>query len=156
MGKWAARLAEKIVAPPLLGTDRTDKRGLLSVLAVTSQGGASEFQAIPLAAVERATNGPDLAAVAWTDGDIARFLDRRTRLIRWGWPEADAEKLAERLVIRDREQDERVSCTDCRHYRPGRCGNHRDAGMYSAELGRDLAAMLQRCGGHDAITPRNS
>ena len=98
----------------------------------------------------------DLAAVAWTDGDIARFLDRRTRLIGWGWPEADAEKLAERLVKRDREQDDRVSCTDCRHYRPGRCGNHRPAGLHSGEVGRDLAAMLQRCGGHDAITPRDS
>ena len=152
MGKWAARLAEKIVTPPQPGTDRTDKRGLLSVLAVTSQGGASEFQAIPLAAVERAANGPDLVAVAWTDGDIARFLDRRTRLIGWGWPEADAEKLAERPVKRDREQDDRVSCTDCRHYRPGRCGNHRHAGLHRSELGRDLAEMLQRCPGFDGST----
>ena len=105
-----------------------------------------------MAAVERATNGPDLAAVAWTDGDIARFLDRRTRLIRWGWPEADAEKLAERLVIRDRERDERVSCTDCRHYRPGRCGNHRQAGLHGSEVGRDLAGLLQRCTGFNPRT----
>ena len=147
MGKWAARLAEKIVAAPLPGTDRTDKRGLLSVLAVTSQGGASEFQSIPLAAVERATNGPDLAAVAWTDGDIAAFLDRRARLMRWRWSEADAEKLAERLVIRDREQDDRVSCTDCRYYRPGFCANHQGAGLRERNVGRDLAALLQRCPG---------
>ena len=149
VGKWAARLAEKIVAVPLPGTDGTDKRGLLSVLAVTSQGGASEFQAIPLAAVERATNGPDLAAVAWTDADIVAYLGRRARLVRWGWTEANAERLAERLVKRDREQDERVSCTDCRHYRPGRCGNHRTAGLYSSEVGRDLATLLQRCPGFE-------
>ena len=89
----------------------------------------------------------DLAAVAWTDADISAFLDRRARLLRWGWAEPDAEKLAERLVKRDREHDERVSCTDCNHYRPGRCGNHRRAGLNVADVGRDLAAMLQRCPG---------
>ena len=35
---------------------------------------------------------------AWTDTDMARFLDRRTRLMRWGWAEPEAEQLAERLV----------------------------------------------------------
>ena len=89
----------------------------------------------------------DLAAVAWTDGDIARFEDRRARLMRWGWSEAEAEKLAERLVRRDREGDDRVSCADCRHYRAGRCGNHISAGLWAPDVGRDLAGMLQRCPG---------
>ena len=89
----------------------------------------------------------DLAAVAWTDADIARFLDRRARLLRWGWAELEAERLADRLVRRDREADERVSCTDCQHYRPGRCSNHKRAGLCAPDLGRDLAAMLQRCPG---------
>ena len=65
--------------------------------------------------------------------------------MRWGWAEPEADRLAERLVRRDREADERVSCTDCRHYRPGHCGNHRAAGLQSPDVGRDLAAMLQRC-----------
>jgi hypothetical protein len=89
----------------------------------------------------------DLAAVAWTDADIARFLDRRTRLMRWGWAESDAENLAERLVTRDRERDDRVSCAECAHYRPGDCGNHRRAVLHSPDLGRDLLATLQRCPG---------
>jgi hypothetical protein len=93
----------------------------------------------------QSTRDLDLAAVAWTDADIARFLDRRARLLRWGWAEPEAEKLADRLVRRDREADERVSCTDCRHYRPGRCGNHKTAGLGSADVGRDLATQLQRC-----------
>ena len=149
MGKWAARLAEKTAAPPQAGTDRTAKRGLVSVLAVTPEGGAREIQAPPMPCSGRAekTEALDLAAVAWTDGDIARFLDRRARLMRWRWSETDAEKLAERLVVRDREAYERVSCTDCRHYRPGRCGNHRLAGLHGPEVGRDLAALLQRCPG---------
>ena len=91
----------------------------------------------------------DLAAVSWTDGDIARFLDRRARLMRWGWSETDAEKLADRMVMRDREADDRVSCTDCTHYRPSRCGNHKRASLSTADVGRDLAAMLQRCPGFE-------
>ena len=92
----------------------------------------------------------DTAAVGWTDADIARFIDRRGRLLRWGWPEAEAEKLADRLVQRDRDIDDRVSCTDCRYYRPGRCGNHRRAGLHAPDIGRDLASLLQRCAGFDS------
>lgn len=84
---------------------------------------------------------------ARTDGEAACFLDRRARLLRWGWAEADAEALAERLTIRDREGDDRTSCAECRHYRPGRCGNYRRAGMWTPDLGRDLAGTLQRCPG---------
>ena len=94
----------------------------------------------------------DLAAAAWTDGDIARFLNRRARLLRWGWAEPEAEALAARLVRRDREQDERVSCADCGHYRPGHCGNHRAAGLHGADVGRDLATTLQRCQGFEPVT----
>jgi len=94
-----------------------------------------------------------VSAVAWTDGDIARFIGRRTRLMRWGWPEADAETLAERLVMRDRAaDDDRVNCTECHHHRPGRCGNHRAAGLHSPEVGRDLAGMLQRCPGQQTTS----
>lgn len=87
-------------------------------------------------------------AVSWTDADIERFQSRRDRLMRWGWAEPEAETVAERLVKRDREQDDdRVSCADCRHYRPGRCGNHRHAGLHSPDVGRPLVALLQRCPG---------
>ena len=84
---------------------------------------------------------------ARADADSRRYLDRVARLRRWGWPEPDSEKLAERLTLRDRGDDDRVSCIDCQHYRPGRCGNHRRAGMSAPDVGRDLAAMLQRCKG---------
>lgn len=152
MGKWAARLAEKTAAPYSCGTDKTDKRGVLSVLAVTPEGGAADFQAAPTVASEP-TDPPealDLVAVAWSDADIARFNNRRARLIRWGWPMPEAEALAERLTQRDREGDDRVSCADCRHYRRGRCGNHAQAGIGGPEVGRELAAMLQRCRGFSA------
>jgi hypothetical protein len=84
---------------------------------------------------------------ARTDGEAARFLDRRARLVRWGWPAPNAEALAERLTRRDREADPRVSCVDCQHFRPGRCGNHRRAGLQMPDAGRDLAGLLQCCPG---------
>lgn len=87
------------------------------------------------------------AASAAATPDEARYLDRRDRLLRWGWPRADAEALAARLARHDRAPGDMVSCIDCRHYRPGRCGNHRRAALHSPEVGRDLAALLQRCPG---------
>jgi hypothetical protein len=91
--------------------------------------------------------GAELGAVAWTDADLARFVDRRARLLRWGWAEPEAEALAERLVIRDRGADARVTCAECQHYRPGKCANHQRAGLQTADVGRELAGLLQRCGG---------
>jgi hypothetical protein len=91
-----------------------------------------------------------LALATGADGERARFLDRRARLLRWGWSEAEADTLAERLARRDRDADQRASCTECRHFKPGRCGNPRRAGLLASELGRDLAALLQRCPGFAA------
>lgn len=82
----------------------------------------------------------DLAAVAWTDADIEQFLDRRARLIRWGWAEAAAEALADRLVSRDREADDRRTCAECRHGRTRRCP---DAGPLPGDV-------LHRCGRFEA------
>ena len=77
----------------------------------------------------------------------APMAGRLARLLRWGWPEAAAQALADRLALRDREADPRVSCVECRHYGPDRCGNHRRAGLGGDEVGRDLAGLLQRCDG---------
>lgn len=147
MGKWAARLAEKTTAPPYGGTDKTAERGVLSVLAVTPKGGACVFQAATMPASEAAerVEALDLAAVAWTDGDIARFLDRRARLLRWGWAEREAEMLAERLVKRDREGDDRRACAECRYGRSARCPD-----------GAPLpAGVLHRCPGVCAMSTGN-
>lgn len=84
---------------------------------------------------------------AWTDADITAFLERQSRLVRLGWSALDAERLAERLVLRDRGGDTRVACVECRHYRLSRCGNHRAAGKWAADVGRDLATLPQHCPG---------
>lgn len=86
-------------------------------------------------------------AGGWDDAEIARFQARAAALRRRGIDEDDADDLAERLTLRDRQQDERVLCAECSHYRPGRCGNHKAAGLASFEVGSDLSTMLQRCPG---------
>jgi hypothetical protein len=93
-------------------------------------------------------------AVSWKGADVASFLDRRGRLMSWGWPEAEAEKLAARLVRRDRSNDDdRVSCADCRHFKAGRCSNARRAGLRSTEVPRALVELLQRCPGFTDVAP---
>lgn len=151
MGKWLARLAaldevgntEK-AAPPFSLHCQNRQNPVLSVLAGGREGGGADTAATREAAgVWRHPQGWD-----WGDADIARFQARQRRLQRWGWPADQAEVLADRLTCRDvLGNDDRVCCVDCRHYRPGRCGNHRHAGLLSAELGRDLAGRLQRCPG---------
>ena len=137
------RLEEELAAPPNGVTDETDKSRVVSVLAVSREGMLRAVEALRTTGFR-----PNGLPGAWSGADIARFVDRRRRLLRWGWPEAEAQRLAERLVRRDREQDERVSCADCQYYRPGQCGNRSGAGLSTAEVGRDLAGMLQRCPGH--------
>ncbi len=76
---------------------------------------------------------------------LARFTDKGLSLI-------DAESLADKLVIRDREGDDRRVCVECAHLRHGgRCGNWQEAGIAirarDNQLPGDFTAMLQRCGG---------
>ncbi len=149
MGKWLARLAAlddlgegENSAPPFPPHCQNRQNPVLSVLAASRQGGSEEISELREASA--ALPNPK----GWGNASVTRFLARRERLLRWGWPADQAEALADRLTCRDVEgNDDRVSCADCRHYRPDRCSNHRRAGLQSAELGRDLAGMLQRCPG---------
>lgn len=77
----------------------------------------------------------------------------RARLIRWAWSQYEAQAAAERQALRDPAGDDLASCTEYASYRPGRCGNHRRAGLFSPEVGCDLAAMprLKRGTGRPAL-----
>ena len=93
--------------------------------------------------------------MAWTDADIARFLDRRARLIRWGWAQPQAEKLAERLHLRDLEGDDRRDCLECLNMRRDRrCSARTVADVPGGELIDALPAILQRCGQFKDAIPR--
>ena len=87
-------------------------------------------------------------AQPWDDAACARFVARVSRFLRLGIDATAADDLAERLHLRDVQIDDRSMCVECTHYRPGRCGNHRHAGLNSPEVGRDLATLLQHCDGY--------
>ena len=72
---------------------------------------------------------------SWNDTEIQAFADRRDRLLRWGHTEQEADDLAERLTLRDREADDRRVCAECHHGRARRCPD-------GAPLPRDV---LHRC-----------
>ena len=81
-------------------------------------------------------------APSWNDAEVQAFADRRDRLLRWGYSEQDADDLAERLTLRDREQDDRRICVECHHGRSRRCPD-----------GEPLPGdVLHRCGGFDLST----
>ena len=88
---------------------------------------------------------------AWNTAEIQLFNRRAALFVRRGAGEPQAEAMADRLVNRDRDDDDRRLCLECRHLRgegPYRCGNARAAGVH-ADLARDLVLTLQRCHGHE-------
>lgn len=84
---------------------------------------------------------------AMNGAELDRFAERARQFAWRGMSAEAAELMADRLVIRDREQDDRRTCLECNAFRPGRCGNHRRAGLQAPDVGRDLATLLQRCPG---------
>ena len=95
---------------------------------------------------------------AWNTCEIELFNRRAALFVRRGADEAQAEKLADRLVTRDREDDDRRLCLECRHLQgatPWRCGNWFMAGVAvrsgDAGLARDMVMLLQRCPGAHSI-----
>ena len=76
---------------------------------------------------------------------LARFADRGLLL-------ANAERVADKLVMRDRDADDRRLCVECASFQRGeRCGNWRQAGIAirtkDAQLSAALMIQLQRCDG---------
>ncbi len=56
--------------------------------------------------------GDECHAGGWSDAEIEAFLRREARFTRMGRV-ADAEHLAERLTLRDRQHDDRRLCLEC-------------------------------------------
>jgi len=91
-------------------------------------------------------------STAMNAAEIDTFTVRLARFTDWGVILEDAERIADQLVIRDREQDERVVCLECSHlYRSGRCSNWQRAGVAirarDAVIPVELVRQLQRCDG---------
>ncbi len=84
-------------------------------------------------------------SAAMNGAELETFMQRTRQFIQLGVTADSADAIADRLVIRDREQDDRRTCLECGAYRPGRCSNHRRAGLEVPEVNGDLASSLRQC-----------
>ena len=97
---------------------------------------------------------------AMTGREIDTFTARLHHFTGRGLAEADAETLAEKLVTRDREADDRRLCLECTHLAGHAgvwgCRNWQRTGIASmarqAQLSAALAIQPQRCDGFKAAT----
>lgn len=163
--KWLARVKN----PPVAETDATKPT---KPIQVGCEGGFVGFVAPGLAPVgktavvldtkvsarvARATD-PDCGcwphSAAMTGREIDTFTARLARFTDKGLILTAAERWADKLVIRDREQDGRHSCLECASLtRSGgwRCGNWQRAGVAirsrDAQLPSELVHQLQWCDG---------
>ena len=136
--------------------------------AGTSPETIAKFRAASLAlnAAQQAAGVPPLGdpdadcwpdSTAMTGAEIDNFTARLARFTDKGLTLDAGERLADKLVIRDRERDDRASCMECLHlHHCGRCGNWRRAGVAirarDAQLPTDFVNLLQRCDGFaDAV-----
>ena len=96
------------------------------------------------------------ASTAMTGREIDTFTARLHRFNEKGLTRTDGEALADKLVRRDREQDDRRVCLECQHFaghgaESWRCGNWIRAGVATqqrdAALPANLVNQLQRCNG---------
>ena len=95
-------------------------------------------------------------STAMNGREINTFKARLSSFIGRGLDVAHAETLADKLVIRDREQDDRHACPECLHLggygaASWRCGNWAAAGVAirarDAQLPDALVNLMQRCDG---------
>ena len=91
--------------------------------------------------------GDDCHACGWDDAEIDAFLDRSARFAQMG--RRDAEHLAERLTLRDRQADDRQMCIECSELEPsGRCAAARRGVMPGADRRLEpVQHILLRCRG---------
>mgnify|MGYP001218568297 CR=1 FL=1 len=102
-------------------------------------------------------------STAMMGSEIDLFTARLARFTDKGVNHGEAESLADKLVIRDRETDDRRLCLECTHLHgygatSWRCGNWQAAKVAhrarDAQLPADLVLNLQRCDGlTNACTP---
>jgi len=93
---------------------------------------------------------------AMTGSEIDTFTARLARFTAKGVSAPDAEALADKLVTRDRESDDRRLCLECTHlagysHSSWRCSNWQAACIAirprDTQLPADLVLQLQRCAG---------
>ena len=125
---WLARLKKIDIAPTVEATEPT-KPGFVGFVAsgmapMQKTGGDSPAANDPAAAMQDPDRWAWPHSSAMTGREIDTFAARSNQFNRRGLAALDAELLADKLVNRDRDGDDRHLCVECRHCRPGlRCVN---------------------------------
>lgn len=185
---WAERAKAAISQTGLSGTAKTDETAVARLLAVSAVAtdavsampeGLSSVLAVPSPAVWEkqdssivVTDDPDRwcwpRSSAMNGAEIDTFAARLHKFTDKGLARNDGETLADKLVERDRDDDDRRVCLECYHFSghgagSWRCGNWQAAGIAlrscDAQLPADLVVQLQRCDGfttHPTSTPQGT
>lgn len=85
--------------------------------------------------------------------EIDTFAARLSMITTRGLHLSQAEALADKLMVRDREMDDRVSCLECRHlagFGFRRCANWSEAAVSRQGLATEFVCAMQRCPGFKA------
>jgi hypothetical protein len=176
---WAERAKAAISQTGRGATAKTDETAvarLLAVSAVATEAASampkelSSVLAVPYPAVLEKHDLPiavteDLDRWCWphssamNDVEIDTFAARLHQFTDKGLARMDSEALADKLVVRDREQDDRRVCLECKHFAghgavSWHCCNWHTAGVAlrssDAQLPAVLVVQLQRCNGFTA------
>ena len=167
---WAERAKAATAQKGQNGTVKTDETAisrLLTVSAVAAEAVSAKPErlstvlAVPSPVklekpdlASTLTEDPDLwcwpYSIAMSRPEIEKFTARLKLFSYFGINGGVAEKLADRLVVRDREDDDRSLCLECAHLSlVWSCVNSRNAGIsvqYSdSKLPSDFVIQLQRC-----------
>ena len=158
---WLARL-KKISVPPDIHPTETTKR--VSVVFVGSDMAPLQKTVGDSLAANDPTPDPDRwcwpHTVAWNTREIDTFTARVARFTDKGLRLDDADELADKLVKRDRDLDDRRLCLECIHLAgqsatTWSCRNWQRAGVAlragDARLSAALVHQLQRCDGFTQI-----
>ena len=93
---------------------------------------------------------------AMNSAEIDSFTARVHLFTRRGIDTTQAERLADSLVIRDRDGDDRRLCLECSHLGGGHkartCNHWRSAGLAGAGVPAGWCDLLQRCDGFKEMT----
>ena len=128
----------------------------VKILALVSTCKVSTLVSSPAAVID----DPDRWCWPHSTAMTGREIDTmagRTALFHWrGLAAIDAELLADKLVNRDRDADDRRLCLECAHLsgRAGamRCAQWQQAGLGASGVPVSLPLALQRCDGFKAAT----
>ena len=130
------------------------------ILALVSTGMVSTLVSSPAPVLQDPDRWCSPHSTAMTGREIDTFTTRQHHFKRRGLKELDAERLADKLVTRDREEDERRLCLECAHLAGHAgtwgCRNWQQAAIASqardAQLSPAVVIQPQRCDGFKAAT----